>query len=519
MGDFGSKAGALAPAALDRLGKARTLVDALLGEVEAAGPRSVIDDLGWRWPGWASVSMDPMGFGIAVGFGAEDAIDPAAPVLRPLSAPSASRTRVLGGWVDARWSVVGGGALEAATRTRLLRALGQVLARHPRVRAWEHQGTAALAIPPAVLRLARVIERCQPRAAHRLLRARSLDVAWRHYPALRRARDENPALFPLLGAYAAEHGLRAGTDPVRQLREWCRFRGLSKAEWARLTRNGTSDCTWALRLVGDRVSHLDLVIGMVRIERALGRPLGEFDGDLRIRWLVNTDPWRCRPEVEYAVRLYARTGATLDQATPILGLLHDGLDAGLVTSAEVLASRGWRALEARIVRSVLQRAHEVHGDPRFEALAAIGRFEREQTTVAWLQSLAVPATALVAQRLVTDDELAIEGEAMRNCVGGYADRVRRGRYLVYAIRGREGQPVATVGFRRSPGKHAKDTLWKIDQLAGIADRPAPASAQRFATLLLAACNGPEGPPDRLAAPPTIGSGAEGDGKDGGPVAD
>jgi hypothetical protein len=481
----------LAPGVLDRLGSARALVDALIDEIAAAGPRPVVDDLGWQWPGWVAVTLDPAGFGVSVRHGDGREADPDAPVLRPLSAPSAALGGVLEAWVEARWARLGRSPLDAGTQRRVLRALGQVLARHPAVRAWEAEGAKALAIPPAVLRLARALERCQPRAPHRQLRARSLDVAWRHYAALTRARRENPALFPLLAAYAAEHGLRPGTDPVRQLKEWCRFRGLSQAEWARLAQVGTDDAQWALRLVGDRVSHLELVVGLARIERALGQRLGDLDGDARIRWLANLDPWRGRLEVEHAARLAARSGAPDARAAETLGLLHAGLDSGQLASAEVLAMRGWRAIERRVVESMLPGARD---GARFDETRDPAC---RDTQVAWIESLAIPAAMLVARRLRSRADLAAEGAAMRHCIATYAPRVGRGSSLVYAIRGPAGEPVATAALKRRRAAHGQDAAWVLDDVRGLADRPAPAAARQMTVTLLAACNGPEGPPEQF----------------------
>jgi hypothetical protein len=482
----------VAPAALARLGEARALVEALIDEIEAAGPRPVVDDLGWRWPGWVAVSLDPAGFGVSVRHGDAREADPDAPVLRPLSAPSAALGRVIEVWAAACWSRVGRGRLDTGTHQRVLRALGQVLERHPTVRAMERAGPEALAIPPAVLRLARALERCQPRALHRQLRARSLDVAWRHYPALTRARRENPALFPLLAAYAAEHGLRDGTDPVRQLKEWCRFRGLSKAEWARLAQVGTGDAAWALRLAGDRVSHVELVVGLARIERALGQRLGELDRDARIRWLANLDPWRRRLEVEHAVRLAARAGASDARAAEMLGLLHDGLDAGRLASAEVLAMQGWRAIERRVVESMRPGAQD---GARFDETVDPAC---RDTQAAWLESLALPASLLVATRLRSRAELATEGGEMRHCIATYAPRVARGNCLVYTIRGPAGQPVATAALKRRRAADGQDAAWVLDDVRGLADRPAPAAARQLTVALLLACNSRERPPKRFS---------------------
>lgn len=493
------------PAALGRLGEARLLVDRFLADLESADSVPRVDDLGWSWPGWVAVTLEPTGFGIGVHFGraGHESSDPDAPVVRPLSVMSAALDLQLGAWADANCAAVGVRCIDARRRERLIRALGQVLSRHPRVRAAEIAGFAALAIPPAVLRLARIVERCQPAARHRQLRARSLDLAWRHFVPLRRALGENPALFPLLSAFAAEQGLRLEIDPVRQLRAWCRFRGLSKAEWAGLARDGTDAYRWALQLVGGRVSHLDLVIGLIRIERALGQRLGELDRDLRIRWLTHVDPWRLRPEIEHAIRLFARTSTSLAEAPPILGLLHVGLDTGLVRSADMLAVRGWHTLRGQLVSALLQRARHVEDDPRFEAHLAIGRIEQEMTATDWLRSLAVPAIDLVARRLTDAAAIEAEGQAMFHCIANYTQAVARGRYLVYTLRGPEHQAVATLGLRRRDARKAKAADWEIDQVRGIADRPAPESARRLARLLLDACRSPAGPPDRLAAPPAI----------------
>lgn len=481
--------GLVAPRALARLGEARALVDALIDEIEAAGPRPVVDDLGWRWPGWVAVSLDPAGFGVCVRHGDRREADPDVPVLRPLSAPSAALDRALEAWVDARWSRVDRARLDAATHRRVLRVLTQMLARHPVVRAWEAEGARALAIPPAVLRLARALERCQPRALHRSLRARSLDVAWRHYAALTRARRENPALFPLVAAYAVEHGLRAGTDPVRQLKEWCRFRGLSKAEWARLAQVGTGDAEWALRLVGERVSHLELVVGLARIERALGQRLGELDRDARIRWLANLDPWRARLEVEHAARLAARAGVSDALAAEFLGLLRDALEAGRLASADVLAMQGWRAIERRVLESMPRGARS---GARFDETVDPAC---RDTQVAWIESLSIPAAMLVAKRLRSRAELSAEGTVMHHCIATYAPRVARGGCLVYAIRGPAGEPVATAALKRRRAAAGSHSAWVLDDVRGLADRPAPPAARHLTMALLAACNGPEGPPE------------------------
>lgn len=500
-----SAVGWVTPAALGRLGEARLLVDRFLADLESTDSVPRVDELGWFWPGWVSVALEPKGLGITVRFGAngDGSPDPDAPVLRPLSVMSAALDRQLSDWIDANCAAVGVRCIDARTRVRLIRALGQVLARHPRVRAAEIEGSAALAIPPAVLRLARLVERCQPPARHRQLRARSLDLAWRHFVPLRRALGENPALFPLLGAFAAEQGLRMEIDPVRQLRAWCRFRGLSKAEWAGLARDGTDAYQWALQIVGDRVSHLDLVIGLIRIERALGHRLGELDRDLRIRWLTHVDPWRMRPEIEHAIRLFARTSTSLAEAPPILALLHHGLDAGLVQSTDMLAVRGWHALRVQLIAAVLQRARHVEEDPRFAAHLAIGRIEQEMTATEWLRSLAVPATDLVARRLTDAEAIEAEGQAMFHCIANYTQAVARGRYLVYTIRGPEHQPVATLGLRRRDSRKANAADWEIDQVRGIADRPAPESARRMAKLVLDACRSPAEPPECFDAPPAI----------------
>jgi hypothetical protein len=493
----------IAPGALERLGDARRLVEQASAELAATGECVHVNDLGWRWPGWVDVALAPSGYGITVRYGAADAENPDAPVLRPLSVPSPALERVIDSWIAARWDADRADPGAIRMRAKLVRALTQLLARHPAIRACERSALAALAIPPAVLRLARKIERCQPRAEHRQLRARSLDVAWRHFAALQRAQRESPALFALLGAYAAEHGLRAEIDPIRQLHDWCRFRGLSKVEWAELAKTGTGDVDWALRLVGDRVSRLDLVIGLARIERALGRQVSEFDGDLRISWLVNVEPWRCRLEVEHAVRMAGRTNTTPGAAAQVLGLLNHGLDAGLISSNEVLALRGWRALEARAVSAVLHRARDAAHEGAFAALDAIERIERDQTMQSWLRSLEVPATELVARRLTTAEALEAEGLDMHHCVGRYWRAVRRGLYLVYTIRGSDERAIATIGIRRPKGQPAARTGWEIDQVRGIADRPARGAARSMATWLLQACNGPDGPPEHLVAPPWI----------------
>jgi len=495
----------IAPVALGRLGAMLPLVERFLADLESADAGPVIGDLGWSWPGWVAVNLESKGFGIRVHFGpaGDGSSDPDAPVLRPLSVRSTALDRQIGDWIDAHAADVGVHGIDAQRRGRLIRALGQILSRHPRVRAAEIEGSAALAIPPAVLRLARVIDRCQPRARHRQLRARALDLAWRHFVPLRRAQAENPALFPLLGAFVMASGLRQQIDPVRQLNDWCRFRGLSKAEWAGLARNGTRAYQWALRLVGDRVSPLDLVIGLIRVERALGKRLGELDSDLRIRWLTHVEPWRMRPEIEHAIRLFARTQASLAEAPAILGLLHVGLDAGLVKSADMLAVRGWHALSDQLVRAVLQRTWRVEDDARRAAHFAINRIEQEMTASEWLRSLAVPAAELIARRLTDAAAIEAEGQQMFHCIANYTQAVARGRYLVYTIRGPANQPVATLGLiRRGPHK-SSPAVWEIDQVRGIADRPAPESAQRMARLVLDACRSPAGPPEYFAAPPTI----------------
>lgn len=479
-------------------------VDALLVAIEARGSTRRADGLGWRWPDWVEVELDPWGYGIEVRYGGDPLADPDAPVLRPLTTPSRSLEHVILDWIDANRPVRAREAMDPRTRGRLVRAIRQLLARHPAVRAWEQAGQAMLAIPPAVLRLAREIERYQPVASHRQLRAQSLDVAWRHYAALERARRENPALFPLLAAYASEHGLRAGIDPIRQLRDEFRFRGLSKAEWARLARDGTGDFEWALRLVGDRVSRIDLAVGLIRFERELRWSLGDFEPDLRIRWLCEAEPWRCRPELEHAARLYRRSAAPPAEAASIMGLLHHGLDAQLVSSTEVLAMPGWRALEARIVEAVLQRVGGGATDgPAMLALDGVDRIELQLTTAAWWRSLEVPANALVARRLRTAGALEVEGHEMSHCIANYGRAVERGSYLAYTIRGPHGRPVATVGFRRRRRGTGAGCLWVIDDLRGIADRTAPRSVRPLVAALLEACNGPGGPPEQLAAPPMI----------------
>lgn len=493
----------ITPGALERLGDARRLVEQASAELAATGECVQVDDLGWRWPGWVDVALAPSGFGLTVRYGKTRMSDPDAPALRPLSLHSPALERVVDDWIAVRWPPDHADLSAIRVRANLVRTLMQLLARHPAIRACERSALAALAIPPAVLRLARSIERCQPRAAHRQLRARSLDVAWRHFAALQRAQRENPVLFPLLGAYATEHGLRAEIDPIRQLYDWCRFRGLSKVEWAELAKTGTGDVDWALHLVGDRVSRLDLLIGLARIERALGRKVSEFDRDVRISWLVNVEPWRCRPEVEHAVRMVARTNTTPGAAAQVLGLLNHGLDAGLISSNEALALRGWRALEARAITAVLHRAREAAHEGAFAGHDAIERIERDLTMQSWLRSLEVPATELVARRLTTAEALEAEGLDMHHCVGRYWRAVRRGLYLVYTIRGPDERAIATVGIRRPNGQPAARTGWEIDQVRGIADRPARGAARSMATLLLQACNGPDGPPQRLAAPPWI----------------
>lgn len=492
----------IAPPTLDRLGEARMALDALLVAIEERGFTRRADGLGWRWADWVEVALDPSGFGIAVRYGADALADPDAPVLRPLTTPSWSIERVIHDWIDANRPVRAREAMDPRTRGRLVRAIGQLLARHPAVRAWEQAGQAMLAIPPAVLRLAREIERYRPLASHRQLRAQSLDVAWRHYAALERARRENPALFPLLAAYASEHGLRADIDPVRQLRDEFRFRGLSKAEWARLARDGTGDFEWALQLVGDRVSRLDLVVGLIRFERDLRWSLGDFEPDLRIRWLCEAEPWRCRPELEHAARLHRRSAAPPAEAASIMGLLNHGLDARLVTSTEVLAMPGWRALEARIVEAVLERVGGGATDgPAMLALDGVDRIDLKLTEAAWWRSLEVPANALVARRLRTAGALEAEGHEMCHCIANYGRAVERGRYLAYTIRGPDGRPVATVGFRRRRTPAEPGAPWVIDDLRGIADRAAPRSVGPLVAALLDACNGPGGPPEHLAAPP------------------
>ena len=492
-----------APGALERLGDARRLVEQAGAELAETGECVQVDDLGWRWPGWVDVALAPSGYGLTVRYGKTRMEDPDAPALRPLSVRSPALERVVDDWIAVRWPPDHADRSAIRVRANLVRTLMHLLARHPAIRACERSALAALAIPPAVLRLARKIERCQPRAAHRQLRARSLDVAWRHFSTLQRAQRENPVLFPLLGALAADQGLRLEIDPVRQLREWCRFRGLSKSEWAELARDGTDAYRWALQLVGDRVSHLDLVIGLIRIERALGQRLGELDRDLRISWLAHLDPWRMRPEIEHAIRLFARTSTSLAEALTTLALLHHGLDAELVQSTDMLAVRGWHALRGQLVSALLQRDRHVENDPRFAGHLAIGRIDQEMTATEWLQSLAVAATDLVAWRLTDAGAITAEGEAMFHCIANYTQVVARGRYLVYTLRGPEHQRVATLGIRKQGTRQTKNVGWDIDQVRGIADRPAPESARRMAKLVLDACRSAAGPPECFYAPPAI----------------
>jgi hypothetical protein len=152
---------------------------------------------------------------------------------------------------------------------------------------------------------------------------------------------------------------------------------------------------------------------------------------------------------------------------------------------------------------VLQRTWRVEDDARHAAHFAISRIEQEMTASEWLRSLAVPAAELIARRLTDAAAIEAEGQEMFHCIANYTQAVARGRYLVYTIRGPANQPVATLGLIRRGPRKSSPAVWEIDQVRGIADRRAPESAQRMARLVLDACRSPAGPPDYLAAPPSI----------------
>jgi hypothetical protein len=93
--------------------------------------------------------------------------------------------------------------------------------------------------------------------------------------------------------------------------------------------------------------------------------------------------------------------------------------------------------------------------------------------------------SMVVTPLLTPDELSVEGQAMRNCVGTYASACASGKSQIWSLRHADLGPMATLETRVINARNGAHHVL-ISQLKGMGNGPAPAAAQETAKLHIAA---------------------------------
>jgi hypothetical protein len=79
-------------------------------------------------------------------------------------------------------------------------------------------------------------------------------------------------------------------------------------------------------------------------------------------------------------------------------------------------------------------------------------------------------------------QLKAEAIEMKNCLGGYEPHCRSGAMAIFSIRGADGKPVADMAaVKRSIGGEIQ---WRLNQVAGKKNAPAPAEIQAVATKVM-----------------------------------
>ena len=109
----------------------------------------------------------------------------------------------------------------------------------------------------------------------------------------------------------------------------------------------------------------------------------------------------------------------------------------------------------RALRSIGEWAQAEHIDlrqvPAEDAIRHAAEWVRQQKLESLPQGRVVVAFSdgFTAQELTTPEELEAEGDAMRHCVGSYAEEVAAGKSAIYSIRDPNGNPHVTIEIEPS----------------------------------------------------------------------
>lgn len=288
-------------------------------------------------------------------------------------------------------------------------------------------------------------------------------IVWRYESLFRRVEQENPKLLPLLAIFIIERFLPLKEDPIKEMRAFCLFKGLSKAAWRYLVRHGARlfYLPWQL---ADNPLMTQTALEYLRIldEAKLPHPPSPAVIRTLLQGAIN---------VETGKIYYAKNWCPIGNDILSIILHHAAKLRESGVTPEFIDSLRGIVLWAKEVAGPLDSNQQHAGWPWLERQTR--QWSETQgllikaNDMAWhsaVQSFRV--SAYLIEPLCSERTLVAEGIAMRNCIATYASDCALNRNRLFLVRNRDTKKrVMHIGLSREG-----DRLWTVFEAAGYANR-------------------------------------------------